>query len=505
MNYYLIKNNHKIMKYEYPDIFDVVIYYIDNNECQINVKRLDSNVGWGLLLEIKIYDIYNDNYEIITFGNSDDNFKILYFTTNIELLIDENSKINIPNILLPRKEYLIKNEYKLIKETENFIDFNIVIYYLNDNKIKIIIRRLDDYCGWDINMKLILYDNIVKNRKEIINIIPCKNNFKYLFIKTKLKISFYDHEYNQEIPKIIFQTGYSTNFKNILHFNSIISFIELNPEYTYIYYDNKKSRKFLKENFSDEINYSYDLLVPGAFKADLLRYCFLYNNGGCYFDCKQILRIPIRNFLKHDKKIILCNDAIDNALLNAVIFSTIKNEIIEKTIKDCVYSIINKLGTNALSITGPIFFYNSIKDYINNDNLIFQNHRPIDNYYDFSSDYYNNNIKMIENNTIILNRFYKEYYNNYLDKNHYGKLFDHNEIYYKNFQISDDCKICVYPNNYNDKFLFEKKNKTLMIKRIDTNDGWYFNLKILIIDKNLDENLLEIGMSKENIKYININ
>jgi len=505
MNYYLIKNNYKIIEYEYPDIFDIIIYYIDENYCQINVKRLDSECGWGLILEIEIYDIYNNNAEIIKFGNSTENFKTLYFKTNIQLLINENSKVIIPNIIFPRKEYLIKNKYEIVKEINNFIDFNIVVYYLDDYKIKIIIRRLDDYSGWDINFKLILYDNFVKNRKEIINIGSSKNNFKYLFIYTKLKVISYDNEYTQEIPKIIFQTGNSKNFKDILHFNSIMSFIELNPEYTYIYFDNKDSRKFLKENFSDEINYSYDLLVPGAFKADLLRYCFLYNNGGCYFDCKQILRYPIRIFLKNDKKLVLCNDVIDNALLNAVIFSTMKNEIIQKTIKDCVYNVINKLGTNALGITGPIFFYNSIKKYINNDNLILQNNRPLDNYHDFCNDYYNNNIKIIENNIVIINRFYKGYYNNYLDIDHYGKLYTNNEVYYKNFQISENYKFCVYPNNYNDKFLFEKQNKKLMIKRIDSTDGWYFNLRILVIYEDLNEDILEVGMSNENIKYIDIN
>jgi hypothetical protein len=506
MNYYLIKNKYKIIEYNYPDIFDIIIYYIDENYFLINVKRLDSEYGWGLELEIKIYDIYDENnYEIIKIGNSNENFKNLYCKTNIKLLINENSNINIPNIILPRKEYLIKNNYKIIKDFNNFIDFNIVIYYLDDHKIKIIIRRLDNDGGWDINLKLILYDINIKNIKEIINIGSSNNNFKYLFINTKLKINFYDHNYNQEIPKIIFQTGFSMKFKNILHFNSIMSFIEFNPEYTYIYYDNINCRKFLKENFSEEINYSYDILVPGAYKADLLRYCFLYHNGGCYFDCKQILRYPIRFFLNSNKKLVLCNDAIDNALLNAVIFSTIKNEVIQKTIKDCVYNIINKYGSNALDITGPIFFYNSIKKYINNDNLIFQNNRPPDDYNDFSNDYYNNNIKIIENNVVILNRFYKGYYENYLDVNHYGKLFINNEIYYKNFQISENYKFYVYPNNNNDKFLFEKKNKKLMIKRIDSSDGWYFNLKILIIYENLDEDIIEVGISNENIKYIDIN
>ena len=506
MNYYLIKNKYEVIKYNYPDVFDIVIYYINENYCQIGVKRLDSENGWGLELEIKIYDIYNNNYEIIKFGNSNENYQILYFKLNIELIINDTDeeKINIPSLLLPRKEYLIKNKYEILKETNTFIDVNIAIYYLDDYKIKIIIRRLDENYGWDYNFKLVLYEYNNKNIKEIINIGKSKNNFKYLFVNTKLKINFYDNEYKQEIPKIIFQTGNSKKFKNILHFNSIISFIELNPEYTYIYYNDNNSRRFLKDNFSDEINYSYDLLVTGAFKADLLRYCFLYHNGGCYFDCKQILRYPIRTFLKSDKKILLCNDVIEDALLNAVIFSTVKNKIIEKTIKDCVYNIINKLGDSALGITGPIFFYKSIKEFINSDIILLQNHRPPNNYYDFSYDYYNNNIKLIENNKVILNRFYKGYYDNYLDINHYGKLYNNNEIYYKNFQMSEKYKFLVYPNNFDDLFLFEKNNNKLIIKRIDSKEGWNFNLKILVINESFDENILEVGTSKDNIKIIDL-
>ena len=504
MNYYLIKNKYKPVEYNYPDVFEIIIYFIDENYCQINIKRLDSNDGWGLDMQIIIYDIYNSNYDTINIGNSNDNLKISYFKTNVKLIINEDVKIKIPSLILPRKEFLIKNKYEILKTPNSFIDFNVVIYYINDYKIKIIIRRLDDYMGWNIDLKLVLYDNDFKYRKEIINLGSSNYNFKYIFLDTKIKINFYKNDYEQEIPKIIFQTGYSNNFKNILHFNSIISFIEMNPEYTYIYYDDYDSRKFLKDNFTEEINYSYDLLVPGAYKADLLRYCFLYNNGGCYFDCKQILRYPIRKFLKSDKKIVLCNDAIENALLNAVIFSTKKNDILDKTIKDCVYNIINKVGDNALAITGPIFFYKSIKNFINDDNLLFQNNRPPDNYYDFSNDYYNNNITLIEKNIVILNRFYKGYYDNYLDTNHYGKLYNNNEIYYKNLQICDNYKIMVYPNNYNDKFSFEKKNNRLIIKRTDIIDGWHFNLKILLIDESLDEKLLEVGTSKENIKIIDL-
>lgn len=501
MNYHYIKNNFKKIDNEYPDIFDIKIYYLNENNCQILVERLDSNDGWGLILEIIIYDLIdNQIFENIIFGNSDENTKSLSFETNIKLYLNDTIKTNIPKIIYPRYEYLINNKYELFNN--ELIDLHVVIYKLNNFKIKIIIRRLDEEYGWNNNLLLILYDKNINNIKEFINIGTSDNNYKYILKNTKIEI-FSDKDYTQIIPKIIIQTGFNDDYKSILHFNSIISFIELNPEYTYIYFNNKNSRKFLKDNFCDEINYAYDLLVPGAFKADLLRYCVLYHIGGCYFDCKQILKIPIRQFLEPNKTLVLCNDVIDNALLNAVIFSVKKNIIIEKTIKDCCYNIINKLGSSALDVTGPIFFYKSIKKYINTDNLILQNNRPPDNFLDFTNDYLNNTIKTINNNKVIINRFYKNYYVNYLDNNHYGKLFDNNEVYYKNFQNLNNFKICVYPNKFNDKFLFNLINNKLIIKRTDSNNGWTLNLKILVIHNiNHNEYLIEIGPSNTNKKEI---
>ena len=506
MNYYVIKNRYEVVKYNYPDIFKIDIYYLDDYYCQINVKRLDSNDGWGLNLQFNIYDeLDENNYDLITFGKSDENFNSNIFKTNIKLLFNENIQLEIPNYILPRKDFLINNKYDLIYDNNIFIDIHLVIYYVNNYEIKIIMRRLDEEFGWDNDFKIILYDNDFKYRKQIINLGLSDKNYKYIFKKTKIKINYQHHDYFQEIPKTIFQTG-SNNFKNILHFNSIISFIELNPEYTYIYYNDVNSRNFLRQNFSEEINYCYDTLVPGAYKADLLRYCLLYNQGGCYFDCKQILKIPIKLFLEKDTTILLCNDVIQKALLNAVIFSVKKNIIIEKTLKDCVYNIIHKLGNNALDITGPTFFYKSISKYITDENLILQNNRPPNNFNDFSNDYFNNVITHRKTKNIILNRFYKNYYNDYLETNHYGKLYEINEIYYKNFQNLHNFRICVYPNSFNDKFLFnyDKNRYILNVKRTDSKDGWYFNLKILIITKDYNELLINVGNSKKNDKNIDL-
>ena len=198
MNYHLIKNKFEKIKNEYNDEFDITIYYLSQHDCQINVKRLDADDSWGLNLQIKIFDLINNNYyDIITFGNSSKNYKIECFKTNIKLEYDEINKTSIPRLILPRDKYLISNKYDIVYDKSIFIDFHIVIYYINEYSIQIIIRRLDEETGWDLNIKIILYDCDIKFRKEIINVNNCEINYKYLFKDTKVKINYTDHNYIQ--------------------------------------------------------------------------------------------------------------------------------------------------------------------------------------------------------------------------------------------------------------------------------------------------------------------
>jgi hypothetical protein len=169
MNYYFISNKFEKIKYDYPDIFDINIYYLNDNCCQIMVERLDSSEGWGLDLQIKVYDLNNiDVFEILYFGNSDFNKKSLFFETTVKLYIDYEKEVLIPKIMYPRQYRLINNKYE-IKNIEN-IDISLVIYKLEKNKILIIVRRLDSEYGWENNIILNIIDNNFNNRKEFINI-----------------------------------------------------------------------------------------------------------------------------------------------------------------------------------------------------------------------------------------------------------------------------------------------------------------------------------------------
>lgn len=61
---------------------------------------------------------------------------------------------------------------------------------------------------------------------------------------------------------------------------------QMNPEFDHYLFDDADCRDFIKENFDTKVVWAYDQLIPGAYKADLWRYCVLYKMGGIYLDIK---------------------------------------------------------------------------------------------------------------------------------------------------------------------------------------------------------------------------
>ena len=59
-----------------------------------------------------------------------------------------------------------------------------------------------------------------------------------------------------------------------------------NPEFTHYLFDDKMCANFIEKYFDKSVLYTYNKLKPGAYKADLFRYCILYKYGGIYLDIK---------------------------------------------------------------------------------------------------------------------------------------------------------------------------------------------------------------------------
>jgi mannosyltransferase OCH1-like enzyme len=404
--------------------------------------------------------------------------------------------------------YHISNKYEIINKSND--DFHIVLYYLYENKCKMIIRRLDLISGWEVNLKVKIYDE--KDNYEIISLGTSSNPTKIINIYTtiQLKKELYS---NTIIPKIIFQTTSNKDIHNLQLYNSILTYIELNPDYDYKLFDDYEMRLFIKSNFEKNVLTAYDMLIPGAFKADLFRYCYLYINGGCYFDCKSILRMKLNKIINKDDTLILCKD-IGLGYYNAVMMSVPNNELLLKVINDCVNNIFNfyknyninshsfGLTDNILSLTGPVLLYNSIHKQINENG--FKNVLKLIHKNDVTKFHYYQRLLVEYDNQVFITKNYNGH--EHIPNHHYSKLWLNKEIIYLHTYTYYDYKFYQFNYNVKDLFTFHILNKNkIIIERLDDNCGWGNILKIKIIDeKNNKELKIEVGNSNHNYKLIDI-
>lgn len=157
------------------------------------------------------------------------------------------------------------------------------------------------------------------------------------------------------IPLNIFQTWNTKKLPRKM-MECVESVKKDNPEFKHYLFDDEECHSFIKKNFDSEVLYSYENLVPGAFKADLWRYCILYKLGGIYMDIKYkcingfklIEMVSEEHFVRDEY-----ND-LNLRVYNAFIVCEPGNRIILKCIQKVVENVRNKFyGRNALEVTGP--------------------------------------------------------------------------------------------------------------------------------------------------------
>ncbi len=161
------------------------------------------------------------------------------------------------------------------------------------------------------------------------------------------------------IPLYIFQTFYTKNLSPEMQ-ESVELIQRTNPEFTYILADDDDCYAFIKNNFSESVANAYERLVPGAYKADLWRYCVLYVYGGIYLDIKYR---PVNSFKfinLVDKEHYVIDIPImwkikQYGIYNAFMVCKPGNIILLKCIEQIVNNVqINFYGTSPLEPTGPL-------------------------------------------------------------------------------------------------------------------------------------------------------
>lgn len=266
-----------------------------------------------------------------------------------------------------------------------------------------------------LHNKLVI-NTVVNNRFSPYN----KPNKKQInAIKKTLTIPYpIKSYYNNIIPLNIYQTWFSKNLPEKMK-NTIEKIKLNNPAFKHHLFDDNDCREFIKNNFNSEILNAFDSLIPGAYKADLWRYCILFKKGGIYLDVKYK---PVKGFklINLTEKEHLALDRDNIGIYNAIMVCLPNNPYLWKAIQAIVLNVKNKYyGSTNLEPTGPHLL----------SKLIPKNHNSIDLKHDF--------LMNMDNRYIVYNNFliFKSY-NGYMQesahnniKSHYSIMWDNRNIY----------------------------------------------------------------------------
>ena len=159
------------------------------------------------------------------------------------------------------------------------------------------------------------------------------------------------------IPNTIIQTGKSR--KDINKYS--IQWQQMNPSFEYAFYDDEDCRTFLKTYFDSDVIWAFNLLRPGAFKADLFRYCFLYIKGGVYVDLDCVPLIPLLDFLDPTADFISVSErreipGVYQAFIACIPGCEILMDAVNRIVQNCKERFKPKHTDweGILSITGPV-------------------------------------------------------------------------------------------------------------------------------------------------------
>jgi mannosyltransferase OCH1-like enzyme len=119
----------------------------------------------------------------------------------------------------------------------------------------------------------------------------CKVSVDKKFVAKEVKVlpPRFARDPNRLIPRIVHQTWFEpVSPEKYPNMSRLIESFKLSG-WEYKFYDDDSSRVVLKTHFPPEVLQAYDALKPGAFKADLFRYCVLLIYGGVYADMDVLL------------------------------------------------------------------------------------------------------------------------------------------------------------------------------------------------------------------------
>jgi hypothetical protein len=185
---------------------------------------------------------------------------------------------------------------------------------------------------------------------------------------------------SRKIPLNIFQTWHTLDLPAKMK-ETVELLKKQNPEFTYYLYDDNMCRDFIQTHFDKDVVWAFDKLKPGAYKADLWRYCVLYIHGGVYLDIKyrcvndfKLIQFTDREYWVKDRLYSIHSSIKPiRGVYQAYIVSLPQNNILLTCINHIIRNCrLNNYSQNDLGVTGPQLISNYMNSTdINNMKLSF--------------------------------------------------------------------------------------------------------------------------------------
>jgi len=112
------------------------------------------------------------------------------------------------------------------------------------------------------------------------------------------------------IPNNVYQT-WENKFFGKNHLKEIHKFRNINKNLNFYLYDKKNRDDYMKHSWKNNDIYNiYQEAKFGQIKADIFRYCMLYDRGGYYFDISKGCKIPLTDLHQSNSEALICNEPI---------------------------------------------------------------------------------------------------------------------------------------------------------------------------------------------------
>jgi mannosyltransferase OCH1-like enzyme len=184
------------------------------------------------------------------------------------------------------------------------------------------------------------------------------------------------------------------------------TWIDLNPYYTMIWYDDYDCEKFMKK-FGEKEYQAWKKIIHTAYKSDLWRACLLYHYGGVYIDCYTRPYMPIDDMikltnLKDQHYFISAQDFKESGsgIHNGFMIASKNHPFLRAYIDQILYNVNKGVEKRMFELTGPLCLSKTIKKVNKQSHHIGFNNGKY-NYYLFSmentwiANIMHNNIKLM--------------------------------------------------------------------------------------------------------------